>query len=123
MPFLATLMAKFLFTTFNFKLLRPTQKLEPVLTCLRCHSTDPLEFANVASNVNRKSYKERPPWNDQDTDKLLKLVEEHGPKWKPFKSYFPERTAHDIRVRFLTIQDYFRWTQEEKNNMHELLLF
>jgi hypothetical protein len=71
--------------------------------------------ANAIAHVPSKMYSVRRTWSQQDTDKLLHLVNKYGNKWKVFVSYFPGRTAFCIRSHYFSVtHDTTRWTLEEK---------
>ncbi|OBZ90975.1 Myb-related protein B [Choanephora cucurbitarum] len=69
-----------------------------------------------------KPYHTRRSWSTQDTEKLVRLVERYGNKWKVFASYFPGRSAFCIRSHYFSVtHDTTRWTREEKKILQQLL--
>ena len=42
----------------------------------------------------------RSEWSSKEDFSLIKLIDEHGKKWKIFEKHFPGRTEIDIRNRF-----------------------
>lgn len=110
-------MAKYLLATFSFKPVHRLQKYEPVFTYLRYNSTNQ---SNLANNVG--SITEKPRWSDEETDKLIKLVEEHGNKWTLFTTHFPGRKAKAIIEHYRYVKyNYKGLTTEEKTVIQNLL--
>lgn len=109
-------MLKFCLATFSFKSVRPTFKLQPALSYLRYHSTD------LKHDEDKKLHVERPRWSNQDTEKLLNLVQEHGNKWQSFTKHFPGKHREHIRLHYLTVKHKRQsLSPKDKNMIKELL--
>lgn len=91
-------------------------------TCIyarRSHSTSSMLFQQVGPS---KEYSIRRTWSNDDTEKLLNLVNKYGNKWKVFASYFPGRTSFCIRAHYFSVKhDTTRWTLEEKKILQQSL--
>lgn len=119
-------MATFLFRTFTLRPSYPIQNIERLFACLNqrryCSSTSTEVRNDVITDLYNKPYVSRRSWSNQDTDKLIKLVNKYGNKWKVFTSYFPGRTAFCIRSHYFSVKhDTTRWTLEEKKILQKLL--
>lgn len=85
------------------------------------YSTDASSFQHHVTEPT-KPYSIRRTWSNADTEKLLKLVNKYGNKWKVFTSYFPGRTSFCIRAHYFSVtHDTTRWTLEEKKILQRSL--
>ncbi|KAI9333488.1 hypothetical protein BD770DRAFT_402804 [Pilaira anomala] len=71
---------------------------------------------------SQKPYSIRRSWSQADTEKLIKLVDKYGNKWKVYECYFPGRTSYCIRSHYSSVtNDTTRWTLEEKKILQQSL--
>ncbi|KAI8882948.1 hypothetical protein K501DRAFT_333682 [Backusella circina FSU 941] len=63
----------------------------------------------------------RRSWSNQDTKRLIQLVDKYGRKWRVFASYFPHRRSSSIRAHYLSVtKNKTIWTDEEKHLLKKL---
>ncbi|KAI8997456.1 hypothetical protein BDB01DRAFT_846109 [Pilobolus umbonatus] len=104
-------LTKILYRTLN-KIITPPRVtfIQPSFRLLTTHVDIP----------QRLDYSPRKHWSTEDTEKLIKLVNKYGNKWKVFTYYFPERTSLCIRAHYLSVKnDNTRWTLEEKKILQQ----
>lgn len=65
----------------------------------------------------------RQSWSNQDTKRLIQLVDKYGRKWRVFTSYFPNRRSSSIRAHYLSVtKNKNIWTDEEKHLLKKLTM-
>lgn len=68
----------------------------------------------------QKPYNIRRSWSQEDSEKLIKLIDKYGRKWNVYESYFPGRKATSIRSHYYSVvNNMTRWTLDEKKMLKE----